>query len=128
MHFFCFQSSSSSSQHDALVKPTIYEHNFGFGTTEISPLSIADESQFAQHFQSPTQIEVELQPEQPDQSDVPTQILPSLRTLLGLIDVFFVRQDKIESDIHSIKVDVSSIKRVVLPSTSLVPTSNPPPP
>lgn len=71
---------------------------------------------------------MELQPEQPDQSDVPTQILPSLRTLLGLIDVFFVRQDKIESDIHSIKVDVSSIKRVVLPSTSLVPTSNPPPP
>lgn len=40
-----FQSSSSSSQHDELVKPTIFEHNFGFRTNKISPSSIVGESQ-----------------------------------------------------------------------------------
>lgn len=56
-------------------------------------------------------------------------LLTTLRTLIGKADVFGAPQNILEEDIANIKYDIVVIKEVILPSTSISPSScNPPPP
>ncbi|CAH1422464.1 unnamed protein product [Lactuca virosa] len=65
--------------------------------------------------------------DQPNQPDVPTQVLIALRTLIGLTSIFVEHQDILERDIVAIKEDVASITRVVFPSSLTTPSSGVPP-